>query len=715
MDVGALIAKLGIDTTDYNKGLDDAAGKTKTSSSKMTAGLSSVGGAVVMGAMAGVVAGVVAITGAMTASVVATMGWAETLDGIGDVLGTSTSESAALAVAIKGVGGNVPGLTSQMAKLATGLLNAKGEMGPSGQALTDMGISFQDANGNILPAIDIIQAVADKLGVMPDGLAKTDAMMALFGKSGKDLSDTLAAMAGGGLADADAKAKALGLSMSDEAANGAIMFGRELNTLKMGLQGAFVQIGTQVIPLLSELALKIQTWIQSPEVQSGIAKLTEFIKGFANAVIEFIPQAIQWFTNIYNFLVEHEGIIVGILVALGVAVGVFVYTSVIPAAIAMIAALAPVVLPILAIAAVVALLYEAWTNNWGGIRDILTEVWESNLKPIFETVKTWLDVNLPIALKWLSDTWTNVLQPAITQVWNWLSTVLMPFLRDVVYPWVKDKLTNALQILSNFWTGTLQPAIEKVWNWMSTVLIPFLQNVVFPWLQENIPKAIQTLSDFWNNTLLPAITAVWNFLTTYVIPIFEDVIEIAGKLGEIALKALAGFWEKTLKPALETVWKYFNENILPIMRDVKDFIVNDIGPKVQWLANNVFAPLAATLEGAVKRALDWLHTKLESIKGFLDKFKLPDWLSSNSPTPFEIGLLGIGRALNDLSSYKLPDFSAKLNLLPADLDLDVASTAGLVGSTGSNANTYNFYGVRDDRSMVDKIKTLNLLYKTGAR
>lgn len=711
MDVGALVAKLGIDTTDYNKGLDDAEGKTKTSSSKMVSGLSSVGGAVVMGAMAGVVAGVVAIAGAMTASVVATMGWAETLDGIGDVLGTSTEESAALAVAIKGVGGNVPGLTSQMAKLATGLLNAKGEMGPSGQALADMGISFQDANGNILPAIDIIQAVADKVGVMPDGLAKTDAMMALFGKSGKDLSDTLAAMAGGGLAAADEKAKALGLSMSEEASAGAITFGRELNTLKMGLQGAFVQIGTQVIPLLSELALKIQTWIQSPEVQSGIAKLTEFIKGFANAVIEFIPQAIQWFTNVYNFLVEHEGIIVGILVALGVAVGVFVYTTVIPAAIAMITAMAPIVLPILAIAAVVALLYEAWTNNWGGIRDILTGVWEGTLKPIFETVKKWLDVNLPVALKWLSDTWTNVLKPAIEQVWNWLNTVLIPFLSDVVYPWIKDKLTAALQILSDFWTNTLKPAIETVWSWISTVLIPFFQDVIVPWLQEKIPAALQTLSDFWTLTLKPAIEAVWTFLTTYIIPIFEDVIKIVGKLGEIALTALAGFWQDTLKPALETVWKYFNENILPILEDVRVFIVDTLGPKIQWFVDEVITPFATALGNLATGALAWVLGKLDDIKKLLDNFKIPGALIGESPSPFETSLWGIGRALADLSRSKLPEFSAELRLAPTGFDLDtLANVPVSAGASNSNVNTYNFYGVRDDRSMVDKISTLNLLY-----
>jgi len=336
---------------------------------------------------------------------------------------------------------------------------------------------------------------------------------------------------------------------------------------------------------------------------------------------------------------------------------------------------------------------------------------------IQESMIPWLQDNLPKAIQFLSNMWTTVLLPAIQSVWTWLSTVLIPFLQTVVFPWLQENIPKALQTLSNFWTTILLPAIQAVWAWMSTVLIPFLQTVVFPWLQENIPKALKTLSDFWtnillpairavwawctgtlfpflqtlwnwlatnipaalqtlsnfwNNTLLPAITAVWNFFTTYILPIFQDVIDIATKLGSIVLTALAGFWEKTLLPALTNVWNFLNDHVFPIFKDIFDFIQDKFGPKVEGLGTK-FQALADTIKGGVKSALDWLKDKLDKIKDFLDNFKLPAWLRPGSPTPFELGLRGIGDAMDDLSRMKLPA-----------LRVGLAGVGGLAGGNGQS-------------------------------
>jgi len=304
----------------------------------------------------------------------------------------------------------------------------------------------------------------------------------------------------------------------------------------------------------------------------------------------------------------------------------------------------------------------------------LSNIWTTVLLPAIQAVWTWMSTvlipflqtvvfpwlqeNIPKALQTLSNFWTNILQPAIQAVWTWMSTVLIPFLQNTVFPWLQENIPKALQTLSDFWTNTLQPAIKTVWNWMSTVLIPFLKTL-FTWLSVTITSALQTLSNFWTNTLLPAITTVWNFFSTNILPIFEDVIAIAKKLGEIVLTALAGFWEKTLKPALETVWKYFTENILPILKDVTTWIEEHIGPKVKWLGEK-FQALADTIKGGVKSALDWLKEKLDAIKKFLDNFKLPDWLTPGSPTPFELGLRGIGDAMAELSRTQLPALKMEL-------------------------------------------------------
>ena len=46
----------------------------------------------------------------------------------------------------------------------------------------------------------------------------------------------------------------------------------------------------------------------------------------------------------------------------------------------------------------------------------------------------------------------------------------------------------------------------------------------------------------------------------------------------------------------------------------------------------------------------------------LRNIKLPDWLTPGSPTPFEMGLRGISKALKDISTAQLPEFNAQLNV-----------------------------------------------------
>jgi hypothetical protein len=178
-------------------------------------------------------------------------------------------------------------------------------------------------------------------------------------------------------------------------------------------------------------------------------------------------------------------------------------------------------------------------------------------------VANWLQINLPIAIQILSDFWTTVLWPAIQTVWNWMSTVLIPFLQTVVYPWLSVNIPIAIQVLSDFWTTVLWPAIQVVWEWMSTVLLPFLQTVVFPWLQEHIPAAIQTLSDFWTNTLWPAMQNIWTFLTVDMMPIWEALGKLLTVTVGAAIEALTIIWNEKLLPAITTIWEFIRDKLIP--------------------------------------------------------------------------------------------------------------------------------------------------------
>ena len=259
---------------------------------------------------------------AMVGAISATTDWANKLDSLGDVLGTTGTESAGLIVAIEGVGGNAEAITGQMAKLAGGLTNAKGELGPTGLAMKDLGIQFKDANGELLPATQIIQNVADKIGNMPDGLAKTTAMTSLFGKSGKDLTDTMGALANDGLAKATQSAKDMGLALGDETINSSIQLGKDMEKLKQTLMGVVVTIGTDLLPLIGPLVTKFidMATVIAARLAPGFKTLTDEVFPALKIGIDFVVTKVGDLVNGFVELTTGSGPVATILTDIGTSI-----------------------------------------------------------------------------------------------------------------------------------------------------------------------------------------------------------------------------------------------------------------------------------------------------------------------------------------------------------------------------------------------------------
>ncbi len=400
--------------------------------------------------------------------------------------------------------------------------------------------------------------------------------------------------------------------------------------------------------------------------------IAQQVQGFFERVQELLAPI--W-TAISQFVSWND-----VLIGLGVAIA----SVIIPIIGGLIAALAPVIATVVLVVGAVALLRNAWETNWGGIQEKAAAVW-AWLQVAFANIKEWLSVAIPVAIQILSDFWTNVLQPAIAAVWQWLSTVLIPFLVNEVYPWLKEHIPQALQTLANFWTTVLQPAITAVWGFIKNTLIPIFLDVV-GWLATNIPVAISTAAGFWNNTLKPALDAVWSFIKTYLWPVFLDVGTWLLTTIGTAITTAAGFWNETLKPALANLWgfiqtylwptfldiatwlgttigtvittaaKFWNETLRPALEGVWKFINESLLPIFKEIGKYLDETLKGILSGietgfnGIKQAIQWVIDKIISVIEWFKKVgdSLPDWMLGNSPSPLEVSLRGIGGALKDV-------------------------------------------------------------------
>jgi hypothetical protein len=220
-------------------------------------------------------------------------------------------------------------------------------------------------------------------------------------------------------------------------------------------------------------------------------------------------------------------------------------------------------------------------------------------------------------------------------------TAMAPFLPVIA---VLVLIAAAAYLLYQAWTtnfGGIQEKMSAVWAAVQPVL-----QMLWDWLQVNIPLALAALSAFWTGTLLPAIQAVWSWISTNLLPLFQTIGEVVGTVIHGAFVTwMAGMTEVTI-PTLKKLYDYFVVNILPTLQKVGS-----------WIQDKV-----VTAFGNLTSGIGWVTDKLKDLNTWLNTLKLPSWLTPGSPTPWELGLVGIGSALQSLTSADLPQFDAALQL-----------------------------------------------------
>jgi len=282
--------------------------------------------------------------------------------------------------------------------------------------------------------------------------------------------------------------------------------------------------------------------------------------------------------------------------------------------------------------------------------------------------------NLPLAIAALTNLWNTALLPTLQTFWDFISTNILPILEQV-WVWFWENLPGAINTLAEFWSGTLLPALQTFFDFVAANVIPVLQTI-FEWIATNLPPAIQTLADYWTNTLQPAIEAIWEFLTVTMMPVWEALGELLGVfIGEM-IDRLVLAWENVLKPALEAIWAFIQDTIIPIFD--------------KWIES------LGGVEGIIKSVVDWIRKLTDKLKNL----KLPSWMQPGSPTPWEVGLVGVGKALSELTDEELPKFWAELettiryrNLSAGMSQTSTAMARRSISTTNNQTANVNFGGV----------------------
>ena len=165
--------------------------------------------------------------------------------------GVATESLSVLQFAAEQTGTDMGGVETALKKIQKAIFAAGTGSKEAAEALAMVGLSAEDLAG--MSADQQMGKIADGLMAIQDPGTRAAVAMQIFGKSGTAILPMLEGGSAGMAAFAD-EAKRLGLIMDTETAAKADALGDAIDSVKSSMKMAFIQVGSAVAPILTQLA-----------------------------------------------------------------------------------------------------------------------------------------------------------------------------------------------------------------------------------------------------------------------------------------------------------------------------------------------------------------------------------------------------------------------------------------------------------------------------
>lgn len=237
--MGKVFVEIGADPSKFFA----AVGKLNKSIGKIGSSMQSFG--TKMTALGG------AVVAPMFASAMAFANVGSALNDMSKRTGVATEALSVLQFAAEQTGTDMGSVEGAVKKMQKAIFAASDGSKEAADALAMVGLSASDLAG--LSADEQMGKIADGLMAIQDPGVRAAVAMQIFGKSGTAILPMLEGGAAGMAAFAD-EANRLGLVMDSETAAKADALGDAVDSLKASMKMAFIQVGSAIAPILTDLA-----------------------------------------------------------------------------------------------------------------------------------------------------------------------------------------------------------------------------------------------------------------------------------------------------------------------------------------------------------------------------------------------------------------------------------------------------------------------------
>lgn len=539
--------------------------------------------------------------------------YADRINTLSKTTGLSTDRLQELDYMSKLVDVDLSTIAGSMTKLEKAMASANGGSKSMIETFDQLGIAYQDADGNLLDVESVYWQIIDAAGQMSNEVDRDTTLMTLMGKSAKELLP-LIQEGSDGIYQYTLEARKMGYVLDTETLGAYQTFDDNLERIDKGVQAAKNSLGLILLPLLTDLST------------DGVDMLGEFNRGVlaANGDITKIGQVINTsLPKVLNSIISHLPDAVSIV------------NDLISTTLDVILQNAPLILD--SLFSIVTTIADSLFSdeNIEQFFNAVVTILEYIQQFIVTKGPTLIEIGARILvaiIEGISET-IPVLVPAMTSA---ITTIIGVLTRPDV---LNNLVLAAVELLSAFTTATveaipvLEPALEQLIDALCTFITtlgPLITDAgikIFEALLNSgaIEDILEVIGPEIVRLIVKIGIALFNegpYIGSMFVRIFTDLAGDAFEWGQDIIRELvAGLTNssitETLVGGLATVAAKINSYL--------HFSTPDVGPLAYWKYDNPGSGMVDYIVEGMDAEIPELETSLDMVAGTMAGNAVPDY------------------------------------------------------------------------------------------